>query len=292
MGSINSPFRYAGGKYYARSLIREHIPPHEQYIEPFAGGGSIFFYKDKVEENWLNDVDSLLMNCYEVIRDQPEELIEALEGEKASKKRHHYFKEVFEPQDEIDEALRWYYLNRTSYSGIMKMQNCYWGYGEKYSKPPRNWPPTIRETSRKLQGVKLTSMDFEDVIGEASDGAFLFVDPPYFKADQDKFYRHSFTEEDHLRLLECLKKHSERLRFLLTYDNCPEIKDMYDWAFGIYDKEWNYTINRTDDQRKEENKNGEDDKEYGKRDKGKEVFIVNYDSINIEQLDMFEAQSA
>jgi DNA adenine methylase len=67
---------------------------------------------------------------------------------------------------------------------------------------------------------------------------------------------------------------------------------MYDWAYGIYDKEWNYTINRTDDQRKEENKNKNDEKEYGKRDKGKEVFIVNYDSINIEQLDMFEVQSA
>ncbi len=292
MGSINSPFRYAGGKYYARSLIKEHIPPHEQYVEPFAGGASIFFAKDKVKRNWLNDADPLLMNCYEVIRDRPEELIEALDGEEAKKEKHHYYKEEFEPENDLEEALRWYYLNRTSYSGIMKMQNCYWGYGEKYSKPPENWPPTIRKTSKKLQDVKLTAIDFEEVINGAEDGSFLFVDPPYFNADQDKFYRHSFDKEDHIRLLNCLKENSERLRFLLTYDNCTEIKDMYEWAYGIYDKEWNYTIERTDDQRKEKNKSEDDDKEYGERDKGKEVFIVNYDSINIDQLDMFEVQAA
>jgi DNA adenine methylase len=39
---INSPFRYPGGKFYARKLILEHITPHNCYIEPFAGGASIF----------------------------------------------------------------------------------------------------------------------------------------------------------------------------------------------------------------------------------------------------------
>lgn len=47
--SINSPFRYPGGKFYARKLILEYIPPHSNYIEPFAGGGSIFFAKNKVK---------------------------------------------------------------------------------------------------------------------------------------------------------------------------------------------------------------------------------------------------
>ena len=45
--AINSPFRYAGGKFYARNLILEHIPPHSDYIEPFAGGASIFFAKSR-----------------------------------------------------------------------------------------------------------------------------------------------------------------------------------------------------------------------------------------------------
>jgi len=135
---IHSPFRYAGGKFYARKLILEHIPEHSCYIEPFAGGASIFFAKRKSRKNWLNDIDEELMNCLIIIRDYPESLIDRLKDEKATKERHAWYKNVYKPETEIDRAIRWFYLNRTSYSGIMNMQNCYWGYGKKYSMEPEN----------------------------------------------------------------------------------------------------------------------------------------------------------
>ena len=75
---IHSPFRYAGGKYYARTLILRHVPLHSVYIEPFAGGGSIFFAKNKVAKNHLNDKDGNLIDVYKIIRDQPEQLISVL----------------------------------------------------------------------------------------------------------------------------------------------------------------------------------------------------------------------
>ena len=61
-GAINSPFRYAGGKFYARKFILNYIPLHSCYIEPFAGGAFIFFAKKKVQENILNDLDEELVN--------------------------------------------------------------------------------------------------------------------------------------------------------------------------------------------------------------------------------------
>jgi DNA adenine methylase len=271
--AINSPFRYAGGKFYARKLILEQIPEHDCYIEPFAGGGSIFFAKSKVSQNWLNDLDRNLINTYLVIRDCPEELTAFLKGEQASKERHHFYKNDFAPQNSLEEAARWFYLNRTSYSGIMKPQNCFWGYGDKYSMRPENWPRNIQRTSSKLQGVRLTSFDFEQVIADAPDNAFLFVDPPYFNADQDKFYTCSFTAEDHFRLSSILRLHQERLKFLITYDNSPEVRELYEWATEIQDKEWNYTINRTDDQKNGQKK---DDNYRGDRYKGREIFILNY----------------
>lgn len=273
--SINSPFRYAGGKFYARNLILEHIPPHSYYIEPFAGGGSIFFAKEKVENNWLNDIDEALITTYLIIRDEPEELIKYLAGEQATKERHTYYKNEFIPQNQLEAAARWFYLNRTSYSGIMKQQNCYWGYGDKYSMRPENWPRNIRRTSEKLQNVEITCWDFELVIKTVPDDAFLFIDPPYFNADQDKFYTHSFSRNDHYRLCEVLKEHKDRIKFLITYDNSPEVRALYEWATEMHDKEWNYTINRTDDQ-----KNGQKKAQNfkGERYKGKEVFILNYDS--------------
>lgn len=267
---INSPFRYAGGKFYARKLIKENIPKHAHYIEPFAGGASIFFAKNKADTNWLNDIDSDLINCLRVIRDYPDKLIEKLKNEKATKERHTYYKKEFEPKTNLDRAVRWFYINRTSYSGIMNMQNCYWGYGDKYSMRPENWPRNILRTSAKLQNVKLTSFDFEKVIKKAPDNSFLFIDPPYFNADQEKFYVHSFKKDDHFRLSNILKDHSNRLKFLLTYDDSPEIRKLYYWANAMHEKQWNYTINRTDDQ-----KNGTGKK--GSRYKGHELFIVNYD---------------
>ncbi|MEH1898496.1 MAG: DNA adenine methylase [Nostoc sp.] len=272
---INSPFRYPGGKFYARNLILNHIPSHSYYAEPFAGGGSIFFVKDKVNINWLNDIDELLINTLLIIRDQPEELINFLTGESATKERHTYYKNEFIPQNKLEQAGRWFYLNRTSYSGIMKHQNCYWGYGEKYSMRPENWPRNIRRTSEKLQDVQITNLDFEKVIESVPDGSFLFIDPPYFNADQDKFYVHSFSKDDHLRLCQILNRHKERIKFLITYDNSKEIRKLYEWALEIHDKEWNYTISRTDDQK---NGKSKQDNFKGERYKGKEIFILNYSS--------------
>jgi len=279
---INSPFRYAGGKFYARKLILEHIPEHLYYMEPFAGGASIFFAKNKTRKNWLNDIDDDLINCLITIRDYPEKLIDRLENEKATKERHAYYKNKYKPITKLDRAVRWFYLNRTSYSGIMNMQNCFWGYGDKYSMRPENWPRNISRTSQKLQEVKLTALDFKEVIKQAAPGAFLFIDPPYFNADQDKFYTHSFKKEDHFRLCKILKQVSNKVNFLITYDNSPEVRKLYNWAHSLHEKEWNYTLYRTDDQ-----KNGT--KRKGSRYKGKELFIVNYDSKKQQELFLLSA---
>lgn len=279
--SINSPFRYAGGKFYARNLILEHVVPHKTYVEVFAGGGSIFFAKKKAGNSWLNDIDNSLINTYLHIKNYPKILIKALEGEKATKERHNYYKNEFQPQNDLEKAQRWYYLNRTSYSGIMNMKNCYWGYGDKYSMRPENWEASILRTSQKLQNVEITKIDFEDVLDmlPVDKNTFVFLDPPYFNADQDKFYTHSFTYEDHVRLSEALKRNSHKFNFMLTYDNSPQIRELYSWAEMILEKEWNYTISRTDDQKKDAKI---DDKKQskGERSKGKEIFILNYQSIN------------
>lgn len=288
--AINSPFRYAGGKFYARKLILAHVPRHTAYIEPFAGGGSIFFAKPKVEFNQLNDIDGELINVYLIIRDFPSELIEFLKKRPfdisripeeltqsvlvgdpmpATKELHSFFKHHYVPQNNLERAGRWFYLNRTSYSGIMNVQNMYWGYGDKYSMQPKNWGKNILRTSQKLQGIEITNLDFEYVIDNAPDGALLFIDPPYYSADQDKFYQHYFSKQDHFRLVNCLMRNNDRLQLFITYDNTPEIRELYNWMPEMHDQEWNYCIQRTDDQ-----KNGTTKK--GERYKGKELFILNY----------------
>ena len=269
----NSPFRYPGGKFYARRLILHEIPEHHFYCEPFAGGASVFFSKNKAKKSLLNDLDDDVINTLTQIRDAVEDLIALLDGIPASKDLHTYYKNEYQPKSDLERAFRWYYLNRTSYSGIMRVENCYWGYGRKYSMRPENWPPHLRTVSDRLQGVELTSLDFEKVIDELPDGAFAFVDPPYYDADQQKFYNCTFDEVDHHRLSACLHRNCHRIRFLLTYDDHDQVRHLYSWADEINGRTWNYTINRTDDQ-----KNGVKLKDgfRGSRDKGQELFIRNY----------------
>lgn len=279
--SIRSPFRYAGGKFYARKLILAYIPKHEAYIEPLCGGASIFFAKEKVKNNILNDIDEELINCLIQIRDNPNKIADFLKDIPASKEKHSFFKNEFKPKNDIERAARWFYLNRTSYSGIMNMKNCYWGYGDKYSMRPENWRSHLLKVSKKLQGVKILNKDFQEIIEKAPDGSFLFIDPPYFNRDQDKFYTTSFTKEGHIKLMNLLKKHSNRIKFLLTYDDEPELRSMYSWAKHILEKRWNYMIYRTDDQTK--NGDGQKKKHFKKRYKGNEIFILNYDGPEIEK---------
>ena len=270
---LNSPFRYPGGKFYARPLILRMLPEHDHYCEPFAGGGSIFFAKPKSGMSILNDLDNGVVNTLVHIRDNVEGLIELLAGLPASKELHSYYKNEYEPRIELEQAFRWYYLNRTSYSGIMKPENCYWGYGDKYSMRPENWPAHLRAVSEKLQDVQIVSCDFEQLVDDLPEGFFLFVDPPYFNADQQKFYNCAFTFDDHVRLARCLRRNADRLQFLLTYDDHPGVHDLYQWTSQITSQQWNYTINRTDDQKKGLKK---DDGFKSVRQKGQELFIQNY----------------
>ena len=270
----NSPFRYPGGKFYARPLILKLIPYHAYYCEPFAGGASIFFAKPEADYSLLNDLDADVVNTLTHIRDDVESLNQLLDGITATKENHAYYKTKYIPKTDLERAFRWYFLNRTSYSGIMRPENCYWGFGDKYSMRPENWPAHLRTVSDKLQDVTLTSSDFEPVIDTLPDNSFAFVDPPYFDAAQQKFYNCTFSQRDHERLSECLRRNAGRLNFLLTYDDRPGVHGLYEWVNHIEQRQWNYTINRTDDQR-----NGHQ-KRHGFRSaryKGRELFIFNYD---------------
>lgn len=265
---INSPFRYAGGKHYARKMILECIPEHTTYIEPFFGGGSIFFAKELAKISILNDKDEDLINCYKVIQNNPTELIELLSGLQATRELHKYYRDEFNPQNDIERALRYFYLNRTSYSGIMSKGGCYWGYSDTHSVNPSDWSDKIQKSHEKIKGCKITSKDFVQSLDEClsmeNEEIFGFIDPPYFDVDTSKLYRHYFTKEDHIRLRDYLFDNKDMFKFLLTYDNVQGITNMYDWLKNKSDRQWNYHINRSD-------------LNDGKRKIGKEKFLMNYE---------------
>ena len=261
---IKSPFRFPGSKAQAIKYIRPHweFNPHVEYREPFLGGGAVFFSKPKVPSIWLNDIDEELVTTYKTMQDAEScsLLIERVSQEEATKERHTEMKH-WKPKTALDIAYRYFYLNRTSYSGIMKKPA--WGYHPKKSVPPERWAPRILQAHEKLQGVRITSQDFKSVIEAPaqSDSVFMFIDPPYYEADQKRAYEHSFIEKDHRRLARALKK--IKYPFCLTYDNCESVKELYSWA-EVSPVSWRY---HTANSRK------------ATRKMGRELIISNYQFI-------------
>lgn len=265
------PFRYPGGKFYALGLLAPFWQTeHDEYREPFLGGGSVFFTKPKAKYNVLNDVDSELIITYQTMQDpvKREILLNKLESEIASKER---WREVFEfkPQNDIEIAYKYFYLNRTSFSG--KLTSPAWGYREKRSLPPHRWHERINPCGEKLEGAIIENTDFEEIINLPRKGksTLMFVDPPYFSPPKKKHYRNGFNYEDHVRLMESLKR--TKHKFFLTYDDIPEIREMYKWA-NINAAEFFYRV----DNSQEFN---------GSRRIGFELIITNYDTQ--KQLDIF-----
>ena len=132
------------------------------------------------------------------------------------------------PVDSLERAYKFYYLNRTSFSG--KMANPSWGYRPKRSLPPHRWVERIEPCGEKLKNVKITSLDFQEVINIPPQGkkVLMYLDPPYFLENNKNHYKNGFTKKDHLRLCELLKK--TKFNFFLSYNDCPEVRKIYNWA--------------------------------------------------------------
>ncbi len=265
------PFRWAGGKYYALNKLKQFWEnfEHDEYREPFFGGGAVFWAKPKVKFNWINDIDNGLIDTLEFIQDDEKriELIKLFENEQEATKEKYLKIKALNPKTKLESVYKYYYLNRTSFSG--KMKNPSWGYRPKRSLPPIRWKERIIPCGEKLKDVKITNLDFEKVILSKAIGkkVLMFLDPPYYNAKQESHYTFSFKKEDHERLaLACKKtKHS----FFLTYDDCEEIRKLYSWA-NILSLEFYYRLDNSKD-----NNN--------KRKVGSEIIITNYKLENIDK---------
>ena len=259
---VKSPLRYPGGKFYALKHIMPYIEcaAHDEYREPFLGGGSVFFAKKKAQYNILNDFEPELINFYRVILDDEmrQELIRRFDSEVASRERHSQVKQM-QPVTPLERAFRTYYLNRTSYCGIINAPA--WGYAVGKSSPPENWGRFLEDAAEKLRGAELSALDYAEILRLPARGrrVLTYLDPPYYHADQKRAYTKPFTPEEHLRLANDLQQY-EHL-FCLSYDDCEEIRTLYAWA-RIYDVSWLYNT---------ANSSG------GKRKACRELIITNYD---------------
>ena len=224
MNVINSFMAWVGGKKALRDTILAHFPIYyEKYIEVFGGGGWVLFHKPPLNDfEVYNDFNPNLATLYRCVRDKPEELIKELYYVINSREGFGRIRMLFKNEVEmtdVQRAANFYQLIRYSYGN---------GCDSYCSHPHDMWSnfPLIYQAHRRLRKTVIENKDFEKLINQYDRPvSFFYCDPPYF--DTENYYENvGFGKVDHDRLCKTLL--NIQGKFLLSYNDCPEIKKLYD----------------------------------------------------------------
>jgi DNA adenine methylase len=230
------PFiKWAGGKRWLLEQASFALPDFTgRYIEPFLGGGAIFFHLAPTAAI-LSDVNARLIATYRSIRDEWHLVQESLLEFQARHSKDFYYAERKRSHGASHlRAAQFLYLNRTCFNGLYR-ENL---KGE-FNVPIGTKTQVIlleddfERASRLLASADLRVADFEAVLAEANGGDLVFVDPPYTTAHNCngflKYNQTIFTWEDQKRLKGAIQDAKYRgARVVLTNANHTSIHELYD----------------------------------------------------------------
>jgi len=114
--SVRQAFGSPGGKSYLAPKIVGMMPPHETYVEPFAGGAAVYFKKPPSDKEVLSDKDTEIAFAFRFLRDMTPEQYERLKRYDWAKRRALFDKlKAIEPKDDIERFRQFYYLKKASF---------------------------------------------------------------------------------------------------------------------------------------------------------------------------------
>lgn len=236
--SYRSPLRYPGGKQKAIVQISGVLPARcQEFREPLVGGGSVYFHarsNQLGQQYWINDKFEELVCFWRVVKDQRlnaklrRELEELRSSFADASEIKAYFLQAREedPADEYRKAFLFFFFNRVTFSGTTRAGG--FSAAASISRFTASSIERLKFMPEALANTKITHGDFEPVISSPGKDVFLFLDPPYFTATKLYGRGGSLHDFDHERLAVLLSR--TRHKFLITYDDCPEIRELYSWA--------------------------------------------------------------
>lgn len=254
MPITDTPLRYPGGKTQLAPFVNELLRANDLlqcvYCEPFAGGAGIackLLLSGTIAEAWINDIDPAIYAFWASVLNATEDLCDRIANAKVDIAEWHRQRQVYASSGSnlLDLGYATLFLNRTNRSGILKggviggirqtgkyKIDCRFVRNELIRK--------IKRISLYKDQIHLTCVDARQYIlsylKRLPQHSLVNVDPPYYRAGPD-LYTNYYKHNDHLALAKCIKKMSHR--WMLTYDDVPEVCSMY---LGIpqYRKELTY----------------------------------------------------
>lgn len=229
-------FNYFGGKFSWLEHIYENFPSDFTHLaEVFGGSMTVSLNYDKKSIITVNEINSDITNFFEVLRDQPEELLGLLYLTPCSKSE---FDKCWEfSENKVENARRFYVRIRQSFFGLgAQRQNKGWHMARKHLNSYRG--ETVTKWNNALdkltdischirENIQITNYDFKEFIQKTdTEKTFFYQDPPYVESSRasKNDYKFEFTENDHIDLAQI--NHSIRSKVMIS-----------GYASDLYDKE-------------------------------------------------------
>ena len=294
------PFvKWAGGKGSLIPQLNNFYPYElkngiiERYIEPFVGGGAVLIdilQKYDIQEVYAFDINIDLINSYNVIKNNIEELItnlkqietEYLQLEKEERKNYFYNirdeynnYELEENEQNVQRAAQFIYLNRTCFNGLYRVNK-----NGKFNVPVGSYKnPTIcdeqnlRQLSQLIQNVQFQYGDYSRSMEYVTENTFIYFDPPYrplnVTSGFTSYTKEDFNDDNQRELATFYGELNEKNAKLMLSNSDPKNINKEDTFFdNIYQ---GFNINQIQASRMiNANSNG--------RGKISEILVTNYDA--------------
>ncbi|MGH4038059.1 MAG: DNA adenine methylase [Sphaerochaeta sp.] len=240
---IRPLLKWVGGK---RQLINSIIPlvpdTFSTYVEPFIGGGALFFALEP-KKAIINDYNEELMNVYKVVRDNPEQLIEMLTVHKENFSKEYFYKVReydrminYNKLSNIKKAARFIFLNKTCFNGLYRVN-----LKGQFNTPIGNYvnpnivnETLIRDLSNYLNSNEITmnTGNYVDSLKNLDKNSFVYLDPPYapisYTSSFTSYTDKGFTKKDQQILKkECDKLIEQKIFFIQSNSDCEFIRNLY-----------------------------------------------------------------
>jgi DNA adenine methylase len=246
--------KWSGGKRDEIKHFSQFYPKKfNRFIEPFVGGGAVFFDNNFEGENIINDLHPDLINFYQQIKlGKSQEIYNILSTFGNSENEYYYVRgggkklkktdKVFEPGNDVELAAKFIYLRRTCYRGMLRYNkngffNVPWG---RYKTV--NFEDILNpKYTDLLQRTEILQGDYKNVFDKYNDEEnFYFIDQPYDSKFND-YGADNFSRENQVELFEIFKKTKNKC--LMVVGGSDFIKNLYkDYVVFEYPKKYAFKI--------------------------------------------------
>ena len=206
--------RYHGGKFRLGNWIIDHFPKHSCYVEAFGGGASVLLQKAPSHHEVYNDLSGLVVNFFRVLRENPADLINAIELTPYSRLEHELA--WYPSEDPLESARRFYVRSWQSFGTATSKTAGDTGWRFQKSEGRASAIKSFNQTEHlwdiaaRLKLVQIEQDEASKIIKRYDTPQTLFyLDPPYlFSTRSDKAgraYHHEMEDSQHAALLEQIK---------------------------------------------------------------------------------------